>query len=151
MRKFFYKIIFTFFKFFVQFFNKLVIRNTCHFVLKCSHWWCIGSCTQYCCWMARTYQTGLCSWLHLCNDLMKTFGVFQTGGINDLTDHFKQNICFWIHGFSSYRKESTECIYRICMIKYFYPAHNTACLCIDLICQLPISIMSCIYISKYRF
>ena len=42
--------------------------------------------------------------------------IMAAGGIDDLTDHFKQNICFWIHGFSSYRKESTECIYRFCMI-----------------------------------
>ena len=82
---------------------------------------------------------------------MKTFCVFQAGSIYDFTNHLKQDICLRIHNFSSYGEESMEFIRRICTVKDFYPAHDTACLCIDLICQFAVGIMSSIYISKYRF
>ena len=79
-------------KILLQFFDKLVISDSCHLILECRHRRCVGSATENCRGMACTCKAGLGSGSHSGNDLIETFGVIQLRSCKNLPDHGKHEI-----------------------------------------------------------
>ena len=82
---------------------------------------------------------------------MKSSGIFKAGSIENFTDHFKQHICLWVHGLSTYGEERPKLIHGFSMVENFYSTHDTASFCIDLICEFTVSIMCSIHVTQNRF
>ena len=79
-------------KILLQFFDKLIISDSCHLILECRHRRCVGSTAENGGGMACTCKAGLGSGSHSGNDLVETFGVIQLRSCKNLPDHGKHEI-----------------------------------------------------------